>query len=77
MGLSYTFILLILGVNLPFMVQPTTYDYDAPISEAGDLGEKFMAIRNAISKYLTLPDVKIPANSKKISYGKVKMQYVS
>ena len=28
----------------------TSYDYDAPLSEAGDITEKYLAIREAISK---------------------------
>lgn len=30
------------------MVQPTSYDFDAPISEAGDTTDKYMAIRKSI-----------------------------
>ena len=29
---------------------PTSYDYDAPISEAGDLTEKFFLIKEVIKK---------------------------
>ena len=29
---------------------PTSYDYDAPISEAGDLTQKFFDIKNVIKK---------------------------
>jgi hypothetical protein len=66
-----------IGVNLPFMVQPTTYDYDAPLSEAGDVTSKFMAIRDAVSQYLPLPDFPVPSNSTKVGYGRVQMKYVS
>lgn len=40
------------GANLDpvFHPVPTNYDYDAPISEAGDLTEKFFAIKNVIKK---------------------------
>ena len=39
------------GANEPFYsAQPTSYDYDAPISEAGDITNKYMAIRDEISK---------------------------
>ena len=65
------------GANQPYMVQLTTYDYDAPISEPGDITDKYMAIRSAISKYLPLPQVPIPANSTKVAYGRVQMAYVS
>ena len=37
------------GANMikpPFLPQTTSYDYDAPISEAGDLTEKYFAIKN-------------------------------
>lgn len=30
------------------MPQPTSYDYDAPLSEAGDLTEKYFALREVI-----------------------------
>lgn len=31
----------------------TSYDYDAPLSEAGDPTEKYFAIRQVISKVIT------------------------
>ncbi|WP_330261227.1 glycoside hydrolase family 35 protein [Streptomyces sp. NBC_00539] len=42
--------------------QPTTtsYDYDAPIGEAGELTPKFHAFREVIGKYLPLPDGPLP-----------------
>lgn len=36
------------GANMPYSAQPTSYDYDAPLSEAGDLTEKYFAIREVI-----------------------------
>ncbi|MFE6868960.1 beta-galactosidase family protein [Kitasatospora sp. NPDC057692] len=39
----------------------TSYDYDAPIGEAGELTEKFHALRAVIGKHLPLPDVELPA----------------
>lgn len=38
----------LLGANMPYMPQPTSYDYDAPLSEAGDLTEKYFALREVI-----------------------------
>ncbi|WP_395293086.1 beta-galactosidase family protein [Kitasatospora hibisci] len=38
----------------------TSYDYDAPIGEAGELTEKFHAFRAVIGKYVPLPDVELP-----------------
>ena len=53
----------------------TSYDYDAPISEGGDLTEKYFAIREFIAEYrnITLPDP--PAASLKVAYGKVSLEY--
>lgn len=45
----------------PFEPQISSYDYDAPLDEAGNATEKFWAFRNVIQKYLpaniTLPNV--------------------
>ncbi|MFB6889472.1 beta-galactosidase [Kitasatospora sp. NPDC056327] len=38
----------------------TSYDYDAPIGEAGELTEKFHALRAVIGKHLPLPDTELP-----------------
>jgi beta-galactosidase len=47
------------GCDRPFRPDTTSYDYDAPIGEAGWMGEKFDAYRNGIKPYLapgeTLP----------------------
>ncbi|KHJ76473.1 hypothetical protein OESDEN_23907, partial [Oesophagostomum dentatum] len=53
----------------------TSYDYFAPISEAGDVNEKYLAIRKWIK---SIPDWKnkpydVPANNKKTAYGTVSM----
>ena len=47
------------GADPVFEVCPTSYDYDAPISEAGDTGDKLMIIRNVISKVNQLNSVLI------------------
>ncbi|MFT7816128.1 beta-galactosidase isoform X1 [Arapaima gigas] len=36
------------GANTPYAPQPTSYDYDAPLTEAGDLTDKYFAIRDVI-----------------------------
>ncbi|WP_330333980.1 beta-galactosidase [Streptomyces sp. NBC_00536] len=38
----------------------TSYDYDAPIGEAGELTAKFHAFREVIGKYAPLPDGPLP-----------------
>jgi beta-galactosidase len=52
------------GADRPFKPDTSSYDYDAPISEAGWIGEKFQATRELMSKYLehgeTLPEPPAP-----------------
>ena len=43
-------IIVILGANFPYQPVPTSYDYDAPLTEAGDITDKYMALRKIISK---------------------------
>ena len=51
--------------------QVTSYDYDAPISECGDITEKYMALRSVIQKHTDCKLPPVPANRKKKAYGKV------
>ncbi len=51
----------------------TSYDYDAPLTECGDVTEKYMALREVISKYVEEPLPDIPANRVKKAFGKVEM----
>ncbi len=52
------------GCDRPFRPDTSSYDYDAPISEAGWTGEKFAAYRDGIKPYLlageTLPPAPAP-----------------
>jgi beta-galactosidase len=47
------------GCDRPFRPDTTSYDYDAPIGEAGWIGEKFDAYRAAITPFLA-PGEKLP-----------------
>jgi beta-galactosidase len=38
----------------------TSYDYDAPMDEAGDPTEKYFEIRKLIGKYFPLPNIPVP-----------------
>uniref|UniRef100_A0A8C0ZL45 Galactosidase beta 1 like n=1 Tax=Cyanistes caeruleus TaxID=156563 RepID=A0A8C0ZL45_CYACU len=49
----------------------TSYDYDAPLSEAGDPTEKLFAIRTVISKFQPLPLGPMPPATPKYAYGRV------
>ena len=46
------------GRYLPIV---TSYDYDAPLDEAGDPTAKFFAFRDVIAKYAPVPDERPPA----------------
>ncbi|XP_010213661.1 PREDICTED: beta-galactosidase-1-like protein [Tinamus guttatus] len=52
----------------------TSYDYDAPLSEAGDPTEKLFAIRTVISKFQALPVGPMPPATPKHAYGRVALQ---
>ncbi|NWZ42294.1 BGAL galactosidase, partial [Brachypodius atriceps] len=55
----------------------TSYDYDAPLSEAGDPTEKLFAIRTVISKFQPLPVGPMPPATPKYAYGRVALRKVS
>uniref|UniRef100_A0A0K2ULT6 Beta-galactosidase n=1 Tax=Lepeophtheirus salmonis TaxID=72036 RepID=A0A0K2ULT6_LEPSM len=60
----------------PFAPNPTSYDYDAPISEAGDMTAKYEAIKAVASKYFTIPKIHVQ-NSTKINHGQVFLKSTS
>ncbi|XP_074201436.1 beta-galactosidase isoform X2 [Camelus bactrianus] len=62
------------GANTPYQAQPTSYDYDAPLSEAGDLTEKYFALRDVIKKFEKVPEGPIPPSTPKFAYGKVTLK---
>lgn len=61
------------GANLSPQYLPviTSYHYDAPISEAGDLTKKYYAIKDVLKTYLPVPNIHIPPIMRKGRYGKV------
>ncbi|XP_069469235.1 beta-galactosidase [Ambystoma mexicanum] len=62
------------GANTPYAPQPTSYDYDAPLSEAGDLTSKYFAIREVIRKFKAIPEGPIPPTTPKYAYGRVALK---
>ncbi|GMQ62248.1 glycoside hydrolase family 35 protein [Vallitalea maricola] len=52
----------------------TSYDYDALLTEAGDMTEKYYAVKNTIAFYFNIHNDIEVENTKKIAYGKVKME---
>jgi len=65
--------------ELPYLPQVSSYDYDAPLDEAGNVTEKFIMFRNVIKKHLpigfTLPDV--PEKKPSIEISTIKLSKVS
>lgn len=56
-----------------FAPDVTSYDYDALLSECGDVTEKYYAIRDVIRKYVDEPLADVPPNRTKMAYGKVQL----
>jgi beta-galactosidase len=57
------------GANDKHTYRPTvtSYDYDAPLDEAGDPTPKYAAFREVIARYAAVPDEPVPLPSKKLS----------
>nr|WP_312888276.1 beta-galactosidase [Clostridium bowmanii] len=51
----------------------TSYDYDAVLTEWGDITPKYEAFKKVISKYVEIPEVIFSTSIKKISYGKLRV----
>lgn len=65
------------GANLTGSAyQPTitSYDYDAPISESGELTEKFHKVREVLAEYTTLPNTPLPATPPRLPAQRVAVQ---
>ncbi len=56
-----------------FMPDVTSYDYDALLSECGDVTEKYLAVREVLKQYSEGELPPIPQNRPKAAYGKVKL----
>ena len=54
-----------------FLPDVTSYDYDAMLTECGDVTAKYYAVRDVIRKYVDEPLPEVPANREKKAYGKV------
>lgn len=49
----------------------TSYDYDALLTECGDITEKYLAVRQVIAKHTNKTLLPVPKNREKAAYGKV------
>ncbi|KAH8417408.1 hypothetical protein KR222_010567 [Zaprionus bogoriensis] len=56
-----------------YLADITSYDYDAPMTEAGDPTPKYMALRRIIGRYLPLPEIPVPPPVPKRAYGTVRL----
>ncbi len=56
-----------------FCPDVTSYDYDAMLTECGDITAKYMAVRDVIKKHIGEDLPEIPANREKKAYGKFKL----
>lgn len=58
--------------NEEFAPDVTSYDYDALLSDCGDVTEKYYAVREVIKKYRDKELPPVPKNREKKAYGKVR-----
>ncbi|MBP3371094.1 MAG: beta-galactosidase, partial [Clostridia bacterium] len=56
-----------------FAPDVTSYDYDALLSECGDITEKYLAVRRVIQKHTGAELPEIPSNREKKAFGKVQL----
>jgi beta-galactosidase len=85
-GVHFNFYMVHGGTNFGFTsganyndehdIQPdiTSYDYDAPISEAGWPTEKYRALRDVMKKYVTYPVPEIPAKAAVVKLQDIAMK---
>ncbi|NOU74958.1 beta-galactosidase [Paenibacillus sp. LMG 31458] len=84
MGASVNFYMFHGGTNFGFYngandlgkYEPTvtSYDYDVLLSESGDITDKYIAIREVISKYTEVEAIELPLPLPKKHYGEVRLK---
>ncbi|MBO5944419.1 MAG: beta-galactosidase, partial [Clostridia bacterium] len=60
-----------------FAPDVTSYDYDAMLTECGDVTPKYYAVREVIKKHVEEELPPVPANREKKAYGEVKLTQVA
>lgn len=67
------------GANNHGKYEPTvtSYDYDSPLTEWGDITEKYVLIRDLIHTYLDTQPLPLPEPVRKRNYGEVRMEPVA
>ncbi|MET9670275.1 glycoside hydrolase family 35 protein [Streptomyces sp. NPDC006475] len=63
------------GANDKGHYRPTTtsYDYDAPLDEAGDPTDKYRLFRETIARYAAVPDEPVPSAGPKLSLSGIRL----
>ncbi len=56
-----------------FAPDVTSYDYDAILTECGDVTPKYFAVREVIKKHINRELPEVPADRKKKAYGRVRL----
>ncbi|XP_058814092.1 beta-galactosidase-like [Topomyia yanbarensis] len=59
-----------------YMADITSYDYDAPMDEAGDPTMKYNVFRDVISQYIDLPVARVPDRAPKMKHEPIIMNSV-
>lgn len=57
-----------------YVVDITSYDYDAPMDEAGDPTPKYHILRDVIKDFLPLPNITVPDKAPKMELPTVQMR---
>lgn len=67
------------GANNHGTYEPTvtSYDYDSPLTEWGDVTEKYLLLRELIAKYFNTKLMPLPEPVRKMGYGSVQMKPVA
>lgn len=65
------------GGSSDYLPDVTSYDYDAPMNEAGDPTTKYFAIRNEIGQHLPLPKIEVPEKYPKMGLPSIQLRFVT
>ncbi len=54
-----------------YQADVTSYDYDSPLTEAGDPTPKYFAFREVLGRHTQLPDLPLPVPAPKLAFGAI------
>ncbi|MBP1996846.1 glycoside hydrolase family 35 protein [Paenibacillus eucommiae] len=61
------------GAEAVYEPTVTSYDYDCPISESGEVTPKYHAVRNVLAKFMDIGDCQLPEPIPTQSYGAIRV----